>query len=469
MLEEPLARLFALQTPLAPRDWLLALYTSMLAASFAAVTCVLATDRQVGIGVPWAITALAIAAVVAERQSVRLSSRAEISVSALPIVLAAVIYGPLAAICVSAVSLLPSLGRPYGRWIIWTSSRSLAAGVAGVIALRLDGSTSHVFGRVLVAVAAATVIEQVGDLLLGSVAAILRKVPFIEICRAASTMFLAMPLYIPVAALLAYTYSAVSPWSVALFLFPALVAQKLFLLYQEQRATSEALAEVLDHQKRSHLSFASAMVATLDARDEYTAGHSTAVATYARDIAERMGLSEEEQRLAHLAGLVHDIGKVGLPPGLLEKPGPLTRAERVHMEEHPTIGERILAKVEDYAEIACVVRYHHERVDGKGYPEGLVGPEIPLLSRIIAAADAYNAMTSDRPYRDAMPSRVARMRMAEGVDSQFDTAVVAAFEAVLVSATDSYRTGDLFGTRTSTRDSQSNRVSWIGTALAANR
>ena len=338
-----------------------------------------------------------------------------------------------------------------------------------MIALRLDGSTSHVFGRVLVAVAAATVIEQVGDLLLGSVAAILRKVPFVEICRAASTMFLAMPLYIPVAALLAYTYRAVSPWSVALFLFPALVAQKLFLLYQEQRATSEALAEVLDHQKRSHLSFASAMVATLDARDEYTAGHSTAVATYARDIAERMGLSEEEQRLAHLAGLVHDIGKVGLPPGLLEKPGPLTCDERMQMEGHPTIGERILAKVEDYAEIACVVRHHHERFDGNGYPDRLVGPEIPLLSRIIAAADAYNAMTSDRPYRDAMPSRVARMRMAEGVDSQFDTAVVAAFEAVLVGASESYRTGDLFGTRTSKRGSQSSRVSWIGTAVAASR
>jgi putative nucleotidyltransferase with HDIG domain len=462
-LEALVSGLFGLEAPLELRDWLLALYAGVLGVAFAAVTLVLALTADVGFSVPWAMAALAISAVVAERQSVRLSSRAEISVSALPIVLAAVIYGPLAAICVSAISLLPNLGRPYGRWITWTSARSLAAGAAGLMAMHVDGSTpSHVFGRVLAAVAIATLIEQVGDLLLGSVAAVLRKVPRSEIFRAAQTMFLAMPLYIPVAALLAFTYRAVSPWSVVLFLFPALVAQKLFLLYQEQRATSEALAEVLSHQKRAHLSFASAMVATLDARDEYTAGHSTAVAEYARDIAERMGLSDEEQRLAHLAGLVHDIGKIGLPPGLLEKPGPLTRSERSQMEEHPMIAERILAKVEDYAEIALIVRHHHERVDGNGYPDRLLGSEIPLVSRIIAVADAYNAMTSDRPYRDAMPSRVARMRMAQAVDSQFDTAVVAAFEAVLVGASDRYRTGDCFGTRKDPKE-----LAWVLTSAVA--
>jgi HD-GYP domain-containing protein (c-di-GMP phosphodiesterase class II) len=97
--------------------------------------------------------------------------------------------------------------------------------------------------------------------------------------------------------------------------------------------------------------------------------------------------------------------------------------------------------VDDYAEIAAIVRHHHERVDGNGYPDRLEGDEIPLLARIIAVADAYNAMTSDRPYRDAMPSRVARLRLAQAVESQFDTAVVAAFEAVLTSASEDYRTG----------------------------
>jgi putative nucleotidyltransferase with HDIG domain len=183
------------------------------------------------------------------------------------------------------------------------------------------------------------------------------------------------------------------------------------------------------------------LVATLDARDKYTAGHSAAVAIYARDIAARMGLGDAEQELAHLCGLVHDIGKIGLPPGLLEKPGALTLEERRQMEKHSEIGERILANVDDYAEIARVVRHHHERIDGQGYPSGITGEQIPLLSRIIAVADAYNAMTSDRPYRDAMPSRVARMRLAQAVDTQFDTSVVAAFEAILASADEDYRCG----------------------------
>jgi HD-GYP domain-containing protein (c-di-GMP phosphodiesterase class II) len=109
------------------------------------------------------------------------------------------------------------------------------------------------------------------------------------------------------------------------------------------------------------------------------------------------------------------------------------------MEKHSAIGERILAEVEGWSEIALIVRHHHERWDGQGYPDGLAGDAIPQISRIIAVADAYNAMTSNRPYRDAMPSRVARLRLAQGVESQFDTSVVAAFEAILAVAGDDYQ------------------------------
>jgi len=188
------------------------------------------------------------------------------------------------------------------------------------------------------------------------------------------------------------------------------------------------------------LSFATALLATLDARDRYTAGHSVAVAIYARDIATRLGLSEDDRQRVHVCGLVHDIGKMGLPPGLLEKPGSLTPDERRQMEEHCVIGERILTQVEGYEEIARVVRHHHEWIDGTGYPDGLAGEEIPLISRIVAVAEEYNVMTSDRPYLDAMPSRVARMRLVQGVDTQFDGEVVAAFEAILAEADEDYRT-----------------------------
>lgn len=436
-----LAWFFGVTGKLTRREWCLVGYTACLASALLVFVGYLLDQTTFAISAPWPIAALAGSAVLAERQSVRISPRAEISVSALPIVLAAVIYGPVAAICVSIASLLPSFQPPYARWLIWTSTRSIAAGAAGLVALKLDGSAPHVFGHVLAAVAVATVVEQIGDLLLGSIAAAIRRMSFGEIMRVASTMLLAMPLYVPMAALLVVAYRQISPWSVALFLFPAFVAQKLFLLYTEQRAMAEELASALTRQERSNLQFASTLVAALDAGDQYTAGHSAAVAVYARDISARLGLSEKQQRLAYLAALVHDIGKIGLPDGLLEKPGPLGVDERREMEQHVVIGERILANVEDYAEIARIVRHHHERVDGGGYPDRLVQDQIPLLSRIIAVADAYNAMTSQRSYRDAMPSSIARIRLARGVDSQFDTAVVAAFEAVLANAASDYRCG----------------------------
>ena len=218
-----------------------------------------------------------------------------------------------------------------------------------------------------------------------------------------------------------------------------MAAQRLYALYQEQRRLADDLSLANETLERANLQFAGALIATLDARDRYTAGHSAAVAIYSRDISRRMGLSEETQDLAYLCGLVHDIGKIGLPPGLLEKPGALTLEERRQMQEHSAIGERILAHVDEYSEIAKIVRHHHERIDGQGYPDGLSEADIPLVSRIIAVADAYNAMTSDRPYRDAMPSRVARLRLAQAVDSQFDTTAVASFEAILASADEDYR------------------------------
>jgi putative nucleotidyltransferase with HDIG domain len=385
------------------------------------------------------VSVLGIAALLAELQSVRLSPQVEVSVSTLPIVLAAVLYGPLAGICVSSVSLLPMLRPPYARWLTWTSTRALGATAAGVTAHSIDPSRSQGIAIIVAAVFAATAAEHLVNLGLGCVLGRLRGLTIRELVSLISPVVIAIPLYVPVTAMLVFSYRVVSPWSVALFLFPALVAQKLFLLYQEQRQTSRELASAMASKERANLSFAAALVATLDARDRYTAGHSAAVARYASDIAERLGLPPDKQQLAHLAGLVHDIGKIGLPAGLLEKVGPLTLDERRQMEGHPAIGERILRNVEGYEEIADVVRHHHERMDGGGYPDGLSADEIPVLARVLAVADAYDAMTSDRPYRDAMSSEVARLRLAQGVGTQFDTAVVAAFEAILASSPVDYR------------------------------
>lgn len=182
-----------------------------------------------------------------------------------------------------------------------------------------------------------------------------------------------------------------------------------------------------------------ALFGTLYARDRHTAGHSAAVAIYARDIAAELGLSEEDRQLAYLGGLVHDIGKICLPPGLVAKPDALTLAERRVMETHSEIGERIVGNVSDYAESAKIVRHHHERWDGQGYPEGLVGDATPLPSQIIAVAEAYHWMVSDKPYPDRVTSSVARKRLAEASGSQFDGVIVAAFETILASARGDYR------------------------------
>jgi putative nucleotidyltransferase with HDIG domain len=392
------------------------------------------------LGNPFAVGALCLAAALAQRGQLDFSGAHKVSISLFPILLAAVLFGPLGAMAVSVASMLGEETRPLTRWILYTSSRSLTGAAAGVLAISISDGT---LPSIVAASAVAALCTQALDLAFAAVVYTLRGhgSPVAVLRDLGPLALMALPVYVPGVALLSFGYETLSPWILPLFLAPALAAQRSFVLYQAERRLASDLALVNTHLERANLSFATALVATLDARDRYTAGHSAAVAIYARDIATRMELTLDQVKLAHLCGLVHDIGKIGLPPGLLEKAGALTLEERRQMEEHSVIGERILAKVDDYAEIATIVRHHHERIDGLGYPDGLHGDDIPLLARIIAVADAYNAMTSDRPYRDAMPSRVARLRLAQAVEGQFDTSVVAAFEAILAGASEEYRSG----------------------------
>ena len=391
---------------------------------------------------PLAVALLASAAVLGQRVRVQLSTRVSSSITILPMLLGAVLFGPVAGMTIGATAMLGLFRRPYMRWYVYTLTGALNGALAGLVANSVGTLASSSIGSIVVATALSAVSAEAVDVGFASLTYRIRGNSMREVAGLLGPLaFLAVPLYAPFVALLAVAYQEVSPWTLPLFLGPALAAQRLWGLYQDERRLAVDLGVVNQRLERANLSFATALVATLDARDRYTAGHSAAVAIYARDIAGRLGLSEQEHQLAQLCGLVHDIGKIGLPPGLLEKPGALSLEERRQMQEHSAIGERILAKVEDYAEIAKIVRHHHERIDGMGYPDGIGGDEIPLISRILAVADAYNAMTSDRPYRDAMPSRVARMRLAQGVEGQFDTTVVAAFEAILAGASEDYRTG----------------------------
>ena len=390
----------------------------------------------------WVFLALAGVTAIAERQSVRVARNVETSVAFLPFVFTAVAYGPLAALAVGLVANALDFRRPYLRWAIYIPARGLTGALTGLAAAEVM-SEGPSFARVT----AATVVAGLANVIFDgafnvSTLLVRRSAPITVFVRSVGPFaLLSLPLYVPLVSLMVYGEERYSFWSAAMFLAPTMALQRVVHLYQRQRDVSEELGLANERLEAASISFAAALVATLDARDRYTAGHSASVATYARDIARRLSLSDEDQRLAHICGLVHDVGKVGLPAGLLEKPGPLSLEERRQMERHPIIGERILENVADYTVIASIVRHHHERVDGQGYPDGLHGDDIPLIARILAVADAYNAMTSDRPYRDAMHPQVARLRMAQAVGSQFDTTVVAAFEAILAQAPKEYLLG----------------------------
>jgi putative nucleotidyltransferase with HDIG domain len=418
-----------------------AIYLVAVAAAAASIAIALVLSG-VGFGAPAAVISLAaIAAITEWRGVIALRGKVlTVSISLFPSVFAAVLFGPLAGMAVYSASAL-GLRMPIAGRVAYFCSRAVVGAAAGGTALGVSAVLSAGPGATVAAATVAALTAELGDSAVASLTFALRRHgKWTEAARDLLPVIMAsVPFYGPVVSVLVLAYRDVSPWTLPLFFAPALAAQRWFLMYQEQRRLATDLQAANAQLTAANLSFAKGLIATLDARDQYTAGHSAAVAVYAHDIAERMGLDNEQSQLAHLCGLVHDIGKIGLPAGLLEKPGALTLDERREMQRHSQIGERILGNVDTYAEIASVVRHHHERVDGQGYPDGLPENDIPLLSRIIAVADAYNAMTSDRPYRDAMPSRVARLRLAQAVETQFDTSVVAAFEAILAGASEDYR------------------------------
>ncbi|MCR5796679.1 MAG: HD-GYP domain-containing protein, partial [Eubacterium sp.] len=165
---------------------------------------------------------------------------------------------------------------------------------------------------------------------------------------------------------------------------------------------------------------AKALVNAIDAKDRYTHGHSSRVAEYSRRIAEAAGKTREECDVIYYVALLHDVGKIGVPESIINKEGKLTDEEFDVIKQHSTLGAQILQSITEYPYISIGANYHHERYDGKGYPTGLRGEEIPEIARIISVADAYDAMTSQRSYRDVLPQDKVREQLIEGTGTQFD-------------------------------------------------
>ena len=184
-------------------------------------------------------------------------------------------------------------------------------------------------------------------------------------------------------------------------------------------------AGLISDIERSFTTTLAVVTSTVEAKDDYTACHGSDVATLAEKVALRMGLSAKEAREVHYAAMLHDVGKIAVPSEILCKEGPLTEEEWVVMRSHTVVGAELVERIDAFAHLAPAVRWSHERIDGKGYPDGLSGSEIPLAARIVAACDTYDAIVTDRPYRVARTPQQAREELLRVTGTQLDARVVA--------------------------------------------
>ena len=221
----------------------------------------------------------------------------------------------------------------------------------------------------------------------------------------------------PISIAVALLYRQDQPYIILIMIPPILMAdqalRRYYSLHREAQETLKLLAT------------------TLDERDKYTFSHSLHVAEYSKKIAEQLGLSQEDVSEIELAGNIHDLGKVGIEDSILNKNGKLTNEEYAIIKKHPETAYRLLNNLKPYRKCAEYVLHHHERFDGNGYPEKIAGKNIPLGARILAVADSYDAMTTDRPYREALSQASAVYEMKLFAGTQFDPKVVEAFLSVL--------------------------------------
>lgn len=200
--------------------------------------------------------------------------------------------------------------------------------------------------------------------------------------------------------------------------------------YQQslQHEVDKKTAELMEsNRKITNLStqIMMALASAIDAKDTYTNGHSLRVATYSRELARRMSKTPQEINDIYYIGLMHDVGKIGVPGTLITKPDKLTEEEFAIIRTHPIIGAEILENISEMPDISIGAKWHHERYDGQGYPDGLKGEEIPEIARIISVADAYDAMTSRRSYRDMLPQATVKAELENGKGTQFDPQIAA--------------------------------------------
>ena len=330
-----------------------------------------------------------------------------------------IVFGPVAAMLIEIVAIGVGDGfvsrRPPIRVLFNMATTSMGAGLAGVAyhALPLSGDlTSPLF--LLPALVSHIVFAVVNAGLTSIVVALSESRRLDEVVRQVfGWHFVTGFMAAPVSAFLVFSYSFAGLWSLLLFAIP------IYIIHQAHK--------IFEQMKSAHKETVAALTTALEADEPYTHGHSYRVAKYAVQIGRRMGLSPRDLETLEYAGLLHDIGKIAITNDIVCKPARLTKDEFDILSAHPAIGGEIVEQMHFLRDAAELVRHHHERPDGQGYPDGLKGDEISLGSHILNLADAIDAMCSNRPYRAALTLEQCVMEVRRFRGSQFDTRVVDCF------------------------------------------
>ena len=397
---------------------------------------------------------LTLLAAIADRLSILVYSESSVSVSFICLFAIGVLYGP-AGVAVAAPFCALSLHLPRKvfslRFLFNVGSAILADGLAAAVLWALiDPSHIEVSPQVVsAALVAAGVSYGVSSFLVTNVVSLTTKQsPWAVWQESFQWLFPHYMVFGLLGLACALAYRALGVTGLLAFVAPPFMMRLAIKQYVDKTslhvATLKGKNEQLERANREILAMSmrlketydatlEALAAALDARDKDTGGHSSRVSVYTMDMARRLGIKEGSAEWMDIerASLLHDVGKIGVADSILNKPGPLTAEEWQEMRKHPAIGYEMLRDVKFLSVAAEIVYSHHERYDGKGYPKGLKDDEIPLGSRIFAVADAFDAMTSDRPYRRALDWRKAREEILTNSGVQFDPKVVVAFQECL--------------------------------------
>jgi putative nucleotidyltransferase with HDIG domain len=391
----------------------------------------------------------AILAVIADEMAVEVSDRVTLAAGNLPVLLAIMYTGRVPALAVALVlGLWGAWREDSGVVVVFNAANTvvsvfLATLVFEQVSAMLGVSPDTLSVGLLAAGAAAAVSFEAFNLVLLSLGMHVKYArELASFWREEMPPFLrSLGVLLLLGLAIAALYAEAGIVAVALLFIPLFASQYMFKLLVREKQHLAKQKELSDQYLEMNIGLAAAMVVLLDSKDEYTAQHSAAVAMYCRDIAAVLRLPEEQAEALHLAGLLHDLGKVGVPDAVLRKTTVLDEQDWSYVREHPEKGAEVLSHLVAYQGVADIVRYHHERLDGSGYPCGMHADDIPEMSKILAVADSYHAMTSDRPYHSAKSSFEALKELRRASGRTLDKEYVEALARVLRDKDLSYRDG----------------------------